>query len=81
MGERGRTDTARRHLRRAIEIDGDYADAIFNLAKLEFDAGNLAEARRWWMRYLELDQHSEWARAAERGVQFVNLHLLSRTAG
>ncbi|WP_027998450.1 tetratricopeptide repeat protein [Sinorhizobium arboris] len=81
MGERGRTDTARRHLRRAIELDGDYGDAVFNLAKLEFDAGNLAEARRWWLRYLELDPYSEWARAAERGVQFVNLHLLSRTAG
>ena len=76
MSERGRTDTARRHLAKAIELDGDYADAVFNLAKLEFDAGNLAEARRWWLRYLELDRDSEWARTAERGVQFVNLHLL-----
>ncbi|TCN29375.1 tetratricopeptide repeat protein [Sinorhizobium americanum] len=76
MGERGRIDTARRHLQKAIDVDGDYADAIFNLAKLEFDAGNLGEARRWWKRYLELDRDSEWARTAERGVQFVNLHLL-----
>jgi len=81
MEERGRRDTARRHLTKAIELDGGYADAVFNLAKLEFDAGNLTEARRWWMRYLELDQDSEWARRAERGVQFVNLQLLSRTAG
>ena len=40
---------------RAIALDADYADAVYNLAELEFDAGNLAEARRWWARYLELD--------------------------
>ena len=40
---------------RAIELDPDYADAVFNLAKLEFDAGELSAARRWWERYLELD--------------------------
>ncbi|AUX79744.1 tetratricopeptide repeat protein [Sinorhizobium fredii] len=76
MGERGRIDTARRYLQKAIDVGGNYADAIFNLAKLEFDAGDLGEARRWWKRYLELDRDSEWARTAERGVQFVNLHLL-----
>ena len=58
---------------KAIALDGDYADAVFNLAKLEFDAGNLAEARRWWARYLELDSQSEWARTAARGIQFVDL--------
>jgi tetratricopeptide (TPR) repeat protein len=79
MSERGRIDTARRHLQTAINTDGDYADAIFNLAKLEFDAGDLGEARRWWKRYLELDRDSEWARTAERGVQFVNLQLLPTT--
>ncbi|MCG5477123.1 MAG: tetratricopeptide repeat protein [Sinorhizobium fredii] len=76
MSERGRIDTARGHLRKAIDIDIDYADAVFNLAKLEFDTGNLREARHWWKRYLELDKESEWARTAERGVQFVNLQLL-----
>ena len=81
MSERGRIDAARRHLKKAIELDGDYADAVFNLAKLEFDAGDLAEARRWWSRYLELDSDSEWARTAERGVQYVDLHLRPRTAG
>ncbi|WVT77221.1 tetratricopeptide repeat protein (plasmid) [Sinorhizobium chiapasense] len=81
MSERGRIDAARRHLKKAIELDGDYTDAVFNLAKLEFDAGDLAEARRWWSRYLELDSDSEWARMAERGVQYVDLHLRPRTAG
>ena len=30
---------------------------------------------RWWARYLELDEHSEWARTAARGIQFVDLQL------
>ncbi len=81
LGERGHADTARRHLEKAIAIDGDYADAVFNLAKLEFDAGNLAAARRAWARYLELDDHSEWARTAARGIQFVDLELHQRSAG
>ncbi|WDZ81163.1 tetratricopeptide repeat protein (plasmid) [Ensifer adhaerens] len=81
MSERGRIDAARRHLEKAIELDGDYADAVFNLAKLEFDAGDLVEARRWWCRYLELDSDSEWARTAERGVQYVDLQGRPRTAG
>ena len=53
---------------------------VFNLARLEFDAGNLAEARRLWVRYLELDAESEWARIAQKGIQFVDLHM-ARTAG
>lgn len=81
IGEEGHVVSARRHLKKAIELDADFADAIFNLAKLEFDAGNLLEARSLWERYLELDKDSEWARMAERGMQFVNLHLLSKTAG
>lgn len=81
MGDRGRVDAARRHLQKAIELDGDYADAIFNLAKLEFDVGNLSEARRRWARYLELDNDSEWARTAARGVQFVDLQFIAKTAG
>ncbi|HEV7306582.1 tetratricopeptide repeat protein [Ensifer sp.] len=81
MGERGRSDAARRHLAKAIELDADYADAVFNLAKLEFDAGDFDAARRWWKRYLELDTHSEWARTAERGLQYLDLQSRPRTAG
>src|SRR5207237_1018694 len=53
---------------------------VFNLARLECDAGKLAEARRLWVRYLELDPDSEWAGVAARGVQFVDMQL-ARTAG
>lgn len=81
QSDRGRLDAARRHLEKAIGLDPAYGDAVFNLAKISYDAGNLVEARRWWVRYLELDQESEWARTAARGIQYVDLHLTQRTAG
>ena len=70
---RGRVDAARGHLRQAIALDPIYSDAVFNLATLEFEAGQFAEAGRWWARYLELDPDSDWGRAAARGVRFVAL--------
>lgn len=70
---RGRVAAARGQLARALDADPDYADAVYNLATLEFEAGDLAAAERWWRRYLELDGSSEWARTAERGLQFVAL--------
>ena len=75
LRETGKVDAARQHLSRAIAIDPDYADAVYNLAALEYDAGNLAAARDWWARYLELDQGSDWARAAQRGIAFVDRAL------
>ena len=80
MSDEGKIASARRHLQKAIALDRTYADPVFNLARLEFDAGNLAEARRLWVRYLELDAESEWARIAQKGIQFVDLHM-ARTAG
>ncbi|RVD61955.1 tetratricopeptide repeat protein [Mesorhizobium sp. M2D.F.Ca.ET.185.01.1.1] len=80
MSDEGKVASARRHLQKAIALDKTYADPVFNLARLEFDAGNLMEARRLWVRYLELDAESEWARTAQKGIQFVDLHM-ARTAG
>ncbi|OHV73808.1 O-linked GlcNAc transferase [Mesorhizobium sp. LCM 4576] len=80
MSDEGKVASARRHLQKAIALDKAYADPVFNLARLEFDAGNLMEARRLWVRYLELDAESEWARTAQKGIQFVDLHM-ARTAG
>lgn len=78
--EQGNLAAARRHFQKAIAIDRNYADAIFNLANLEYEAGNLEIARHWWARYLELDDSSEWARAAARGIQYADLNLIQRTA-
>ncbi len=81
LSEQGQIDAARRHLRQAIAVDPDYADAIFNLARLEFEADNLAEARRLWLDYLKLDNSSQWARTAQRGIQFVDLQTARKSAG
>lgn len=74
LKDEGKIDVARTHLKRAIAIDPRYADAVYNLATLEFEAKNLSEARHWWSRYLELDQDSEWARTATRGIAFIDLN-------
>jgi tetratricopeptide (TPR) repeat protein len=74
LRDEGKIDAARTHLRRAVAIDPDYADAIYNLASLEFDAGHLDAARAAWSRYLELDETSEWARTASRGIAYIDLN-------
>jgi len=75
-----RTAAAREHLLSAIGIDPTYADAIYNLATLEYEAHDLPEARRWWARYLELDDSSDWAKKAMRGIAYIDLEL-KRSAG
>lgn len=81
LTSQGQADRARKHLESAIAIDGNYADAIYNLATLEFKASRLAEARRLWARYLELDAVSEWARNAAKGIHYADLHLARKDAG
>ncbi len=38
-------------------------------------------ARPWWTRYLELDQDSDWARTATRGIAFIDLNDMTLNAG
>jgi tetratricopeptide (TPR) repeat protein len=75
LRDQGRIAAAREHLLSAIGIDAGYADAVYNLATLEYEAHDLPEARRWWLRYLELDDHSEWAKKATRGIAYIDLEL------
>jgi tetratricopeptide (TPR) repeat protein len=75
LRDRKRVGPAREHLLKAITIDPGYADAIYNLATLEYEAHDLREARRWWLRYLELDDHSDWAKKATRGIAYIDLEL------
>ena len=75
LRDMGRIQAAREHLGRAVAIDPSYADAIYNLAALEYDAHDLGAARQWWLRYLELDGTSDWARRARAGVGLANRML------
>lgn len=77
----GKTAEARRCLRRAVDIDPDSADALYNLARLEFDADNLAEAKRLWQAYLGFDATSEWAQTARRGIRYADLRAMQRSTG
>jgi tetratricopeptide (TPR) repeat protein len=72
LRDMGRVAAARAHLSQAVQLDLLYADAVYNLAALEYDAGDLAAARGWWQRYLELDDHSDWARRARAGIGLAN---------
>ena len=69
------TEAARKHLQRAVELDGTYADAIYNLGALDYDAGALEPARHWWLRYLELDAETEWAKRARAGIAVIDRQL------
>ena len=71
LKDRGDTGAAKRHFEKAISLDPDYRDAVYNLAALAFDQGDLETAGQQWRRYLDLDRESEWARNAERGLQFI----------
>ena len=51
-----------------IAADPGYADPVFNLAQLQFEAGAYAAASDLWQRYLALDPDSDWSRKARQGV-------------
>lgn len=72
LRDMGRIQAAREHLVRAAQLDPTYADAIYNLGALEYDAGDLTTASAWWRKYLELDDHSDWARRARAGIGLAN---------
>ncbi len=77
LAGQGRAEAARNHLERAVRIEPDYSDAVYNLAAHAWDAGDLAEARRWWTRYLELDAESDWASTAARGLKLIAMQSIS----
>jgi tetratricopeptide (TPR) repeat protein len=52
---------AKVHLTRASELAPAYDAPAFNLGQLAHDAHQEAEAQRYWLAYLQLDQVSPWA--------------------
>ena len=71
----GKVGAARKHLHRALELDATYADAIYNLGALEYDAGELVKASEWWRLYLEIDTETEWAKRARAGIAVIDRQL------
>ena len=69
----GDGETASRHLRRAMEADPGYSDPVYNLARMEFEAGRHDEAGCLWQAYLALDDQSDWAEKARRGLRLIEI--------
>jgi tetratricopeptide (TPR) repeat protein len=61
---------AANELRRVLELDPHYADAVFNLAQLQLKAGMLTEAKVLYERYLTLGPPPDWAATARRAITY-----------
>ncbi len=60
----GETELAISELRRVCSAHGEFADAHYNLGVILARVGGVAQARRSFERYLELDAKSSWAEHA-----------------
>lgn len=70
-----RPKQATTELRRVLELDPSYADAIFNLAQLQLKAGELAEAKTLYERYIALGPPPDWAATARRAITYCSAKL------
>jgi len=64
----GKLDAAAVELTRVVGADPTYADAIFNLAQLRMNAGEMAEAKALYERYLTLNPPDPWAATARKAL-------------
>ncbi|HEY1878859.1 MAG TPA: tetratricopeptide repeat protein [Caulobacteraceae bacterium] len=72
---RGKPEAAIAELARALTVDPAYPDALFNLAQLRMKAGDMAEAKALYERYLALGPPEDWARTARKAIQYCSAHL------
>lgn len=54
------------HFNRALEKAPSYDEALFNRALSEYQAGNKAEAREDWRRFIESSSDEKWKEEAQR---------------
>ena len=62
--KQGRVAEAFEHYRQALHLNGNYADAHFNLALLCERTGDALKAVHHWKAYLKLDSAGQWAEIA-----------------
>ena len=75
LDEQSQSDQAVVCLKRALDADPNYADAIFNLGLLYQRTNRLAEASICWRRYLALDKGSPWSSRANQALKFCEMQL------
>lgn len=64
----GKKDEASRGFLRVLERDPTQCEALFNLAVLADESGDVDLARNAWERFLEADRSSGWATEARRSL-------------
>src|ERR1700732_2463031 len=67
-------------LKRALDADPTYADAMFNMGLFLQRLERHDEAAGWWRRYLALDGSSPWAARAKRALKYCEIQLASSTS-
>lgn len=70
-------DSALRHLNRALEIDPNQVEALFNKALLLQKMGITNQAVEAWEKYLEKDSSSPWADEARRNLEILKQQSLA----
>jgi tetratricopeptide (TPR) repeat protein len=68
-------DRARESLAAVLKRDAMHADALFNLAQLDLNGGDIAAAKARFEAYLAADPPSDWAEKARRAISYCNARL------
>jgi tetratricopeptide (TPR) repeat protein len=62
-------------LKRALDADPGYLDAMFNMGLFLQRLERHTEAALWWRRYLAIDGSSPWAARAKRALKYCEIQL------
>lgn len=71
----GKLTAAAVELGRVLDADPLHSDAVFNLAQLKMKAGDMAEAKRLYERYLALGPPEPWAQTARKAIRYCAAQL------
>ncbi len=74
--ERNELQNARQCYEEAIRRDPGYPDPHYNLALVYEKLGFHGKARQQWLRYLQLDQQSQWASYARQQLERTPLRII-----
>jgi tetratricopeptide (TPR) repeat protein len=61
---RGKIGSAIAFLEKALRVQPNFTEAVFNYARILEESGRSDEARRAWQKYVKIDSTSEWAEVA-----------------
>jgi tetratricopeptide (TPR) repeat protein len=75
LDDQRRTNEAIDCLRRALDADPTYLDAMFNMGLFLQRLERHAEAALWWRSYLAVDGSSPWAARAKRALKYCEIQL------